>query len=219
MSSNIKSIVFTGQCVHDIDLLAEEIIMIPSNDVQIIQECHDIISHIVCELVEEIVDLKTVNEWEQIKNEFKNGYKFLILDRDGVVNITKPNGYISSFSEFVFTDGFKSNIKLLSECFDRIFITTNQAGIGKGIMTENELLTLHECMLSEIKKLGGSIDKVYYSKGIDDTDKTRKPNTGMAENIKRDFPDIDFSKTIVVGDSFADRLFANRINAKFILVQ
>lgn len=48
-------------------------------------------------------------------------------------------------------------------------------------MTENELLTLHECMLSEIKKLGGSIDKVYYSKGIDDTDKTRKPNTGMAE--------------------------------------
>ena len=38
------------------------------------------------------------------------------------------------------------------------------------------------------------------------------------ENIKRDFPDIDFSKTIVVGDSFADRLFANRINAKFILV-
>ncbi len=86
-------------------------------------------------------------------------------------------------------------------------------------MTENELLTLHECMLSEIKKLGGSIDKVYYSKGIDDTDKTRKPNTGMAENIKRDFPDIDFSKTIVVGDSFADRLFANRINAKFILVQ
>lgn len=170
-------------------------------------------------MVEEIVDLKTVNEWEQIKNEFKNGYKFLILDRDGVVNITKPNGYISSFSEFVFTDGFKSNIKLLSECFDRIFITTNQAGIGKGIMTENELLTLHECMLSEIKKLGGSIDKVYYSKGIDDTDKTRKPNTGMAENIKRDFPDIDFSKTIVVGDSFADRLFANRINAKFILVQ
>ena len=64
-NSNIKSIVFTGQCVHDIDLLAEEIIMIPSNDVQIIQECHDIISHIVCELVEEIVDLKTVNEWEQ----------------------------------------------------------------------------------------------------------------------------------------------------------
>lgn len=50
-------------------------------------------------------------------------------------------------------------------------------------MTENELLTLHECMLSEIKKLGGSIDKVYYSKGIDDTDKTRKPNTGMAENL------------------------------------
>lgn len=153
------------------------------------------------------------------KNEFKNGYKFLILDRDGVVNITKPNGYISSSSEFVFTDGFKSNIKLLSECFDRIFITTNQAGIGKGIMTENELLTLHECMLSEIKKLGGSIDKVYYSKGIDNTDKTRKPNTGMAEKIKRDFPDIDFSKTIVVGDSFSDRLFANRINAKFILVQ
>lgn len=101
-NSNIKSIVFTGQCVHDIDLLAEEIIMIPSNDVQIIQECHDIISHIVCELVEEIVDLKTVNEWEQIKNEFKNGYKFLILDRDGVVNITKPNGYISSFSLIVF---------------------------------------------------------------------------------------------------------------------
>ena len=66
-NSNIKSIVFTGQCVHDIDLLAEEIIMIPSNDVQIIQECHDIISHIVCELVEEIVDLKTLPNYYQLK--------------------------------------------------------------------------------------------------------------------------------------------------------
>ena len=58
----------------------------------------------------------------------------------------------------------------------RYGIPEESMALGKGT-TENELLTLHECMLSEIKKLGGSIDKVYYSKGIDDTDKTRKPNT------------------------------------------
>lgn len=147
-SSNIKSIVFTGQCVHDIDLLAEEIIMIPSNDVQIIQECHDIISHIVCELVEEIVDLKTVNEWEQIKNEFKNGYKFLILDRDGVVNITKPNGYISSFS--IVENNIKLTIRLYEFCKNNHirFIYASSASTygdgGKGYIDSDDIEYLNQ---------------------------------------------------------------------------
>lgn len=86
-------------------------------------------------------------------------------------------------------------------------------------MTTKDLDILHKKMLNDISNMGGHIDKIYYSTGIDNSDNMRKPNIGMAERIKIDFPDVDFNRTIVVGDSFADRLFADSIKANFILIR
>ncbi len=216
----INSIAFTGMEQNDIDLLSDITIKIPNNDIPIIQECHNIISHIICELIENFAQNNDyISGWKDLINEHKKGCKYLILDRDGVVNVAKPNGYISNFKDFNFTEGFVANIKLLSDLYDRIFITTNQAGIGKGIMDVKDLDILHQQMLSEIKEMNGNIDKIYYSKGVDYSDNMRKPNIGMAEQIKIDFPDVDFSKTVVAGDSFSDMLFAEKIKARFILIQ
>ncbi len=216
----VKTIVFTGEGQHDIDIVSDITINIPSNDVPVIQECHAIVSHIICELLEDFVKNNIcICGWEDLIKEGGKRYKYLILDRDGVVNIAKPNGYISNFEDFKFTEGFMTNISHLSDIYNRIFITTNQAGIGKGLMSEKDLDTLHKQMLNAIINIGGRIDKIYFSTGIDDSDNMRKPNIGMAEKIKNDFPNVDFNKTIVVGDSFSDRLFAERIKAKFILIR
>lgn len=219
-SIGVNTIVFTGEGRHNIDLVSDLSIKIPSNDIPIIQECHTIAFHIICELVENILQNNDYeNDWNSLIKEHQKGRKYLILDRDGVVNITKPNGYIANYEEFTFTEGFTTNIKLLSSLYDRIFITTNQAGIGKKLMTTKDLDILHKKMLNDISNMGGHIDKIYYSTGIDNSDNMRKPNIGMAERIKIDFPDVDFNRTIVVGDSFADRLFADRIKANFILIR
>ena len=98
-------------------------------------------------------------------------------------------------------------MKIFPQKFKTIIIITNQRGIGKGLMTEDDLTGIHEHMLSEIQSNGGRIDKIYYCISTEKTDFNRKPNPGMALLAKRDFPGIDFSKSIMVGNKLTDMLF------------
>ena len=65
-------------------------------------------------------------------------YTTLFLDRDGVIN-EKIDGYVKTYSEFKFIDGVLESLKYLSEHFEKIIIVTNQQGIGKKLMTSDDL--------------------------------------------------------------------------------
>jgi histidinol-phosphate phosphatase family protein len=84
---------------------------------------------------------------------------------------------------------------------------TNQKGVGKGLMTEQALTNIHSQMEREIGSAGGRIDKIYFCTDTDNTSFFRKPNPGMAWQAKQDFPDIDFSRSIMVGNKPSDMLF------------
>lgn len=133
----------------------------------------------------------------------------LFLDRDGVINTHLPDDYVKTWDEFIFNDGVLESIKQLSKIFGRIIVVTNQQGIGKGLMTEDDLVTIHAKMLHEIVQAGGHIDAIYFAPNLitNDTKGMRKPNTGMAIQAKTDFPEIDFSKSIMVGDTASDMQF------------
>ena len=148
------------------------------------------------ELRQPVLDLKKIDsEWT------------LFLDRDGVINHEKKDEYILHTGEFKFYDGVLEAMKIFPQKFKTIIIITNQRGIGKGLMTEDDLTGIHEHMLSEIQSNGGRIDKIYYCISTEKTDFNRKPNPGMALLAKRDFPGIDFSKSIMVGNKLTDMLF------------
>ena len=145
-------------------------------------------------------------------------YNTLFLDRDGVIN-HKTDEYIQFFSEFRFIEDVPESIAKLSDYFERIIIVTNQQGIGKKIMTENQLFTLHDKMLSEINKLGGKIEKIYYCSHLSSVNcDCRKPKSGMLLKAKEDFPEIDFEKSILIGDSDTDIIAAENVNIKSIKV-
>jgi histidinol phosphatase-like enzyme len=74
-------------------------------------------------------------------------------------------------------------------------------------MTEADLAEIHQYMISEIEMSGGGIDKIYYCSSTDNKHPDRKPNPGMAFHAKRDFPEIDFSKSIMIGNKLSDMLF------------
>ena len=76
----------------------------------------------------------------------------LFLDRDGVINVKLPNDYVKNINEFSFIDGSIEGIRLLSKIFKRIIIVTNQRGIGKKIMTIEQLKTIHNHMKNIIHK-------------------------------------------------------------------
>jgi D-glycero-D-manno-heptose 1,7-bisphosphate phosphatase len=106
----------------------------------------------------------------------------------------------------------------LAKHFKHIFVVTNQRGIGKGIFTEENLADIHSRMVSEIEKVGGRIDKIYYSTALSDYDTRRKPNKGMYDEIMNDYPDVTPEKTLMVGDGDVDEDFASNCGVGFFRV-
>ena len=135
----------------------------------------------------------------------------LFLDRDGVINVENPGTYVTTWEEFIFCDGAKDALAMLNEVFGNIVIVTNQRGVGRGIMTMETLKEISTNMKTEIRAGGGRIDRIYACTAVEDTDHNRKPNTGMALQAKEDFPEIDFKRSIIVGNSLSDMEFGKRL--------
>src|SRR4051812_7292000 len=115
----------------------------------------------------------------------------LFLDRDGVINVEKYKDYIYNYGEFKFYKGVPEAIQYFSTRFGKIIIITNQRGVGRNLMTEEDLLSIHEQMLADIEASGGQVHKIYYCTSTDMDHPNRKPNPGMVQEALRDFPAID----------------------------
>jgi D-glycero-D-manno-heptose 1,7-bisphosphate phosphatase len=132
----------------------------------------------------------------------------LFLDRDGVINKKLENNYVKHWIEFDFLENSFEALRILKDKFSRIIIVTNQQGIGKRIYRTEDLEIIHKNMLYEVGYHGGRIDRVYFSPYLEsENHPTRKPGIGMALQAKKDFPEIDFSKSLMVGDSMSDMKF------------
>lgn len=142
----------------------------------------------------------------------------LFLDRDGVINEKRENDYVKNWDEFVFIKGSVEAIKRLNIFFGRIIVVTNQRCVGKGLVSENELLLIHNNMLDIISSNNGRIDKIYFCPDLLDNSECRKPNIGMALSAKSDFPEIEFEKSVIVGDSYSDMLFGYQLGMTNIFV-
>ncbi|MBK9257917.1 MAG: HAD family hydrolase [Saprospiraceae bacterium] len=151
---------------------------------------------------------------------FKPGVDWtLFLDRDGVINERLPGEYVRNWEEFRFLPGVLDALGILSNMFYRIFIVTNQAGIEKGVMSHNDLHQIHNSMMEYIIFHGGRVDEIYYCPFKGDLEPLcRKPNPGMALEAKKDYPDIKFQTSVMVGDSSSDIIFGNRLGMKTVLV-
>ena len=162
------------------------------------------------------IDIGIPADYARAQRDFAGGayrnfpYDALLLDRDGVINVLRPNDYVKTVDEFVFCDGALEALRRLNPCFRRIVIVTNQRGVGRGLMTETDLAEIHDWMLARIREAGGRIDRIYVCTAVDPADPRRKPNPGMAREVRADFPDIEVARSILVGDSASDLEFARR---------
>ena len=135
----------------------------------------------------------------------------LFLDRDGVINEEIVGSYITSWGEFQFHEGVLPALRSLSKIFGTIVVVSNQRGVGRGIMTIEALIDIHTQMTDAITRTGGRIDKVYAATSVSDADHNRKPNAGMAMQAKEDFTEIDFKRSVMVGNSPSDMEFGKRL--------
>jgi len=142
----------------------------------------------------------------------------LFLDRDGVINREKEGDYIRKASEFSFLEGALQAFPLLAETFGRIFIVTNQKGVGKGWMTLEDLDGIHTYMVSQLESAGGRLDRIYYCTDTDDEHPDRKPNPGMGLRARREFPDIDFGRSLMIGNTMGDMRFGKALGMRTIFL-
>jgi D-glycero-D-manno-heptose 1,7-bisphosphate phosphatase len=131
----------------------------------------------------------------------------LFLDRDGVINVEKEDDYIRTWSEFTFIEGALESFPVFARAFGRIFIVTNQKGVGKGLMSAENLREINGGIIQAIQEAGGRIDKIYCCTAVDNNDPCRKPNPGMALTAKKEYPDIDFKRSLMIGNTLGDMRF------------
>ena len=143
----------------------------------------------------------------------------VFLDRDGTVNAKAPEGdYVTSWEQFEFLPGAVEAVRLLSARGVRLVVVTNQRGIALGRMTEQDLADIHRRMCDALTAAGGAIAEVYHCPHEANTCDCRKPEIGMFLQAQRDFPDIRFEHSAVIGDSSSDMLAARRIGAKAVFL-
>jgi histidinol-phosphate phosphatase family protein len=131
--------------------------------------------------------------------------KAIFLDRDGVINRKKENGYITSWEDFIFLPKAIQGIKKVYESGYCLFIVTNQQCVGKGLIKAQDLDYIHFRMLEKLNKYKIKIQKIYFCPHMkSDNCSCRKPKTGMIKKALNDFPDIDIKYSFIIGDDQKD---------------
>ncbi len=129
-------------------------------------------------------------------------HKALFLDRDGIINV--DHGYVSKIESFEFNEGIFEFLHLFIKEGYKVFIVTNQSGIGRGYYSQNDFETLTTWMLAEFKKQNIAIESVHYcNHAPEEKCACRKPATGMIDEILS-LHNIDLKHSWMVGDKQSD---------------
>ncbi len=144
--------------------------------------------------------------------------KFIILDRDGVINEDSDN-YIKSTDEWIPIAGSIEAINRLKKAGYRVAVATNQSGLARGFFDLKELQAMHDKMDRLLAQRGASVDGVFFCPhSPNDNCPCRKPKPGLLLQIAEQFS-IDLKQTYFVGDSMVDIQAAKMAGARPVLVQ
>lgn len=144
--------------------------------------------------------------------------KFIILDRDGVVNFDSDQ-FIKTPDEWKPIPGSLEAIARLNQAGYRVVLATNQSGIGRGLFDMATLNTIHDKMHKALAQAGGRIDALFFCPHTADSKcECRKPKPGMFEEISKRF-NIEMNGVPAIGDSLRDLQAAAAMGAQPILVR
>lgn len=148
------------------------------------------------------------------------GKPTLFLDRDGVLNTRIPAAYIGHPDAWHPAPALQEAMAILSKAFGRVVVVTNQAGIDRGLITQEGVGAVHMHMLKVIQSGGGRIDAIFTCPHArQEGCPCRKPATGMAYQARQQFPDIIFENSFMVGDSLSDIEFGRTLGMRTVLIE
>ncbi len=137
--------------------------------------------------------------------------KAIFLDRDGIIN--EDTEYPYKPEHIQFKDGIFAFCRSAAQKGYLLVVITNQAGIAKGIYTEQDVQFLHKWMDNKFREQGIAIAGFYYCPYHKDgviekyrkDSELRKPKPGMVLQAIKDL-NIDITQSKMIGDKESDRI-------------
>jgi D-glycero-D-manno-heptose 1,7-bisphosphate phosphatase len=155
--------------------------------------------------------------------------KTFFFDRDGIVNQRIVGSYVTSVDDFVFISDIFPLFQMVKDAGFLTVLVTNQQGIGKGLMTEDDLAAIHNMMQERLRnETGSAFDDIYFAGERDLSSKSgccgdimagsrRKPSPAMLLEAHERWR-IDFAASWMLGDSRSDAEAGRAAGARTILV-
>ncbi|MCL2888673.1 MAG: HAD family hydrolase [Elusimicrobia bacterium] len=143
--------------------------------------------------------------------------KAVFLDRDGTLIYEKPGRYLRYPRQVKLYKTAPAALKILKKLGYKIFIVSNQSGIGRGYFTAEETDKVH----SRLQKMLGPCraDEIAYCPHAPSENcACRKPKTLLGQNLVKKY-NIDIGRSFMIGDKKSDIDFGNALGVKSIIVR
>lgn len=145
----------------------------------------------------------TENADDPRRNTGNAAHRFVLLDRDGVINRDSPN-FIKSWDEFEFIPGSLQALRRLNQTGHSVIVVTNQSGVARGLIAPQILESMHCNLKAAAAAAGGHILDIFACPhGPHEGCRCRKPGVGLVEQARRRHP-FDPARAVMVGDSLRD---------------
>ena len=140
------------------------------------------------------------------------GQPAVFLDRDGT--LIEEVGYATRPEQIRILGGVARGLARFAEAGFKRIVVTNQSGIARGLMTEDDLDRFHEALDEQFDLLGAAVDAYYACPHHPDRSETvrpdlaigcdcRKPKPGLILQAAEDL-DIDLGASWIIGDAWRD---------------
>jgi D-glycero-D-manno-heptose 1,7-bisphosphate phosphatase len=144
--------------------------------------------------------------------------RFVLLDRDGVINEPVPGGYVTCWEHFIFIPGALDALRLLALHNYEVIVVSNQSCVAKNLLSLSELAEITRRFARKVREHGGRIREVYYcTHSEDDQCDCRKPKPGLLLRAQKDHGFV-FRTTFLLGDSESDLRAAHQAGCPALLI-
>ena len=126
----------------------------------------------------------------------------VFLDRDGT--LIEDKDYLRHPGEVVILPGASMALKRLQSAGFRLFIVSNQSGVGRGFFTMADVEKVNAHLEQEFGRMGVRFEKIYVAPEAPELpSRGRKPSPQFLFDARREF-ELDLAQSYMIGDKLID---------------
>jgi histidinol-phosphate phosphatase family protein len=145
-----------------------------------------------------------------------SGDRAVFLDRDGT--LIDDVGYIADPEDVRLVPGAAEALRALRDAGFRLVVVSNQSGLGRGLITQEQADAVHHRFVEELGRAGAQIDAAYYCPHTpEERCACRKPLPGLLLDAARELG-LDLERSFMVGNSDVDVAAGEAAGARAILL-